>query len=145
MPAVPEPQRSADCINKAPQKDGAFKLVTGLEPMPAVPEPQRSADCINKAPPKRRSLQAGDRTRTDDLRITNALLYQLSHTSISANIQLFWTRTDQPKRKALGTALIYYSTNPQNCQAFCAKKISIVKICKKNCNFRESVLYYNGS
>ncbi len=25
---------------------------------------------------------AGDRTRTDDLRITNALLYQLSHTSI---------------------------------------------------------------
>ncbi len=27
-------------------------------------------------------LQAGGRTRTDDLRITNALLYQLSHTSI---------------------------------------------------------------
>ncbi len=26
---------------------------------------------------------AGDRTRTDDLRITNALLYQLSHTSKS--------------------------------------------------------------
>ena len=25
---------------------------------------------------------AGNRTRTDDLRITNALLYQLSHTSI---------------------------------------------------------------
>ena len=28
---------------------------------------------------------ACDRTRTDDLRITNALLYQLSHTSISEN------------------------------------------------------------
>lgn len=32
-----------------------------------------------KAPAKRRGLGAGSRTRTGDLRITNALLYQLSY------------------------------------------------------------------
>lgn len=31
---------------------------------------------------------AGNRTRTDDLRITNALLYQLSHTSIRERCSL---------------------------------------------------------
>ncbi len=42
-----------------------------------------------KAPTEKRSKKnkAGCQTRTDDLRITNALLYQLSQSSISKTVE----------------------------------------------------------
>ena len=42
-----------------------------------------------KAPAKRRGLGAGSRTRTGDLRITSASLYQLSYTSTTKTKALF--------------------------------------------------------
>ena len=81
-PAVPEPCALPAANKKPVSKRRAFQAggrtrtaagSTGAVPLPAE----------NKKPvSKRRAFQAGGRTRTDDLRITNALLYQLSHTSI---------------------------------------------------------------
>ena len=51
---------------------------------------------------------AGNRTRTDDLRITNALLYQLSHTSILFCALLFYKKT------GFLSTLIFYVTIKNN-------------------------------
>ena len=68
--------------NKPPPFFKTGKPVAEPEPPPAVPEPCALPAANKKPVSKRRAFQAGGRTRTDDLRITNALLYQLSHTSI---------------------------------------------------------------
>ncbi len=106
-----------------------FKLAAGHEPTPAVPEPQRSANRKMKNPASTETgFQASGGTRTHDLRITNALLYQLSHTSI-------YTIPNEPHQHIAYTDVfrvpIYYSTFPQKSQEELCKKNSEVKNCEK--------------
>ncbi len=83
-----------DCFSRFRQKSELFSICVLPKPVCFSPVRVRNIKQIKDTKWYPLFVGAGGRTRTGDLRITNALLYQLSHTSKLLNLQIKKQRSE---------------------------------------------------
>ena len=80
MASIETEVENDSALDREPNADTALMAVNGSEPTVDLVDAERSCSATHWC--ERACKRAGSRIRTDDLLITNQLLYQLSYTGI---------------------------------------------------------------